>query len=184
MIDHKLKFVFLHIPRTGGNSIKSTLGIKGHLHQRASAFDRDIIRNYFSFSFTRNPWDRFVSCYFYLKAGGMNEKYDARDREKFLDKYSSFEGFVRNVDFCELFDQQHFKPQSEYLDRELSFIGRFEKIDRDFGDVCRKIGVSGGRLPKKNSSRRQSYRGYYNSRTKSIIAEKYKDDIERFCYSF
>ena len=62
---------FIHIPRTGGNSIASTIldGRTAHtpyfVYQRAYPDEFD---EFFKFCFVRNPWDRLVSAYFYLKS--------------------------------------------------------------------------------------------------------------------
>ena len=140
--------------------------------------------NYFKFAFVRNPWDRFASCYFYLKAGGMNEAYDVRDRKIFLDQHDSFEDFILNTNFNRLFAQQHFKPQSYYLDKEIDFIGRFENLQEDFNIVCDKIGVPQQHIPHKNKSDHKHYTEYYTNRTRGIVEEKYKKDIEYFGYKF
>ena len=64
------------------------------------------------------------------------------------------------------------------------FIGRFENLNKDFSKVCDMIGIPKMDLPTTNISRHQHYRHYYNTDTRNIVAELYKEDIDRFCYSF
>ena len=69
-IDHDNKIVFIHIPRTGGTSIKSALNLHDKIykedvyHMSANDIPKEC-EDYFKFTFVRNPFDRFVSLYFY-----------------------------------------------------------------------------------------------------------------------
>ena len=72
-IDHNKKIVFIHIPRTGGSTIKDALGLydkiyKKGLHHLSAVDIPDVCKDYFKFAFVRNHWDRFVSLYFYNKS--------------------------------------------------------------------------------------------------------------------
>ena len=70
MINHKHKFIFLHTPKTGGMSVGSALysalGIKDDYQSFRIHYDdlnEEILKEYFVFTFVRNPWDRLVSDY-------------------------------------------------------------------------------------------------------------------------
>jgi len=70
MINHKKKFIFLHIPKTGGVSIGQTLNQLSDVYTpyegfniHYDVFDKDLFKDYFVFTFVRNPWDRFYSLY-------------------------------------------------------------------------------------------------------------------------
>lgn len=48
---------------------------------------------FFKFAFVRNPWDRLVFTYFFLKNGGVNEM-DRRFAAEHLARYDGFAAFV------------------------------------------------------------------------------------------
>ena len=85
MISHKHKFIFIHIPRTGGTSIESQFNYNGDLdgkkHWRLNDFKNDLTNNqfngYFKFSFIRNPWDITISKFlspFYSDINQLSNK--------------------------------------------------------------------------------------------------------------
>ena len=82
MIDHKLKFIYIHIDKTGGTSIASSLWPDLRIAEGGTYHDaigkhwsikryndnagrRAKYEKYFKFAFVRNPWDRAVSKYFF-----------------------------------------------------------------------------------------------------------------------
>ena len=195
-MNHKHKYIFVHIPKCGGNSVnkfirRKNISVIDH-NIRAKNFkylkDRvaENLKGYV-FTFSRNPWDRLVSAYFYLRQGGYITK-DKIDYDKYLSHYSTFEDMVLNWN-DNLFNQLHFMEQYKWIcdsNGELipDFIGRFENLQEDFDIVCDKIGIPKQKLPHKNKSKHKHYTEYYNDETRQIVAEKYAKDIEYFGYKF
>ena len=189
MINHKLKFIFTHIPKTGGVSLCSHFRSKSKGHHRTSdqiqicadeGVDAD---EYFKFSFVRNPWDRFVSAYSYLSKGGNNAS-DRRIRDEFIKPFDSFSEFVHGVDMEPLMQQVHFRPQSYWLDREVDFVGRFENYEPDLQRVCEKIDYPFKGLPHKNKSKHKPYWEYYDDASVDAVGRQYAKDVETFGYDF
>ena len=70
---------------------------------------------FFKFAFVRNPWDRLVSSYFYLKNGGMN-KMDNDWALENIKQYETFQEFVlRWVNKKNINSWIHFKPQNYWI---------------------------------------------------------------------
>jgi hypothetical protein len=188
------KCIFVHIPKTGGISIKKSLfGIRGGAHRRLRnykiLYNEKEFSNYFKFSFVRNPWDRVVSAYEFLKAGGINEA-DRRWTEEVLSQFNSFNDFIVGwLAETEGYGEIHFMPQYEFIclggtKPQVDYIGRFEQINKDFTKICNKIGVQKELSDNNKSSRHSDYKKYYTKETEEVVEEVYSEDIRMFGYSF
>ncbi|MCP4683056.1 MAG: sulfotransferase family protein [Desulfobacterales bacterium] len=209
------KFLFIHIAKTGGTSIRAALryykwrdpyriplflcsrlsALTGHClacklprHAKAIAayemLPRELFNKLFKFAFVRNPWDLQVSSYHHI----------LRERPHLLDGIDTFEGFLKwKLDpergYHYIIDTS-MELQSEYLvdlkgNIIVDFIGRYENLEDDFRKACQLIGIRPPRLPHKRGAHdRTMYQKYYTHETAQIIADHFKQDIERFGYLF
>ena len=185
--------IFVHIPRTGGTSVSKALfgnlsGSHISIAEYRSIFDNGEFEDYFKFSFVRNPWDRLVSTYQYLRAGGAQVNHDLKMQSK-IQPYEDFGDFVRSWLLpSALEDGIHFLPQQTFisLDDEnvpLDYIAHFETLHDDFYYIAGKLGLSAS-LPHLNASKRTQYKDYYDQETIEIVAELYRKDIELLGYDF
>jgi hypothetical protein len=185
----RFRCIFIHIPKTAGNSVALALFGSQSRHVSYTEYLRANprkFRRYFKFSFVRNPWDRLVSIYFFMKKGGMNDL-DRRWSEQNLRGFESFEHFV-----CEGLEQSHvrswvhFRPQADFIasdDDEImvDFVGRFENLTEDFASVARKVGA-GSTLSLTNSSPHEPFASYYTRRSAEAVARFYERDARLFGY--
>lgn len=183
--------IFIHIPKTAGTSLYSLIGYTGigHVNYRwYESRDPNKFNQYFKFAFVRNPWDRLVSAFFYLKKGGSNAM-DKHWAMKNIDKYSTFEEFVIDWVSPENINRYfHFIPQYKFIyDQSLylkvDYVGKFENLNQDFEVVANKLNIHQS-LPYINKSNRKDYQSYYSKKTKEIVAQVYKQDIELLGYRF
>ena len=67
-VNHLQRFVFVHIPKTGGQSIEKSFQWKGLRHRPFEYYENKVVnlKEYFKFTFVRNPFDRLVSSYVYI----------------------------------------------------------------------------------------------------------------------
>lgn len=206
MLSHRYKCIFVHIPKTAGQSIEQffldryklpfttrsllllrsnadpTVGPPRLAHLTAleyikgSHVSREMFNTYFKFSFVRNPWSRMLSEYKYRKNCNMKWECWLKD--------------VCSVKDTDRFDDKirHIKPQYDFLfdqNKQLvDFIGRFENLQQDFNIVCDRIGIERKKLPYRNRSKHKHYTEYYDEETKQIVADRYAKDIEYFGYSY
>jgi hypothetical protein len=185
------KCIFVHIPKAAGTSLKNTLFPGAQItHYRAIDYFMDSPRKYlkyFVFAFSRNPYDRLVSAYYYLLQGGKNEA-DMRFRDKFLSSYETFGDFVKSgLHRKEIKTQYHFMPQYPFIvnlrgEIMVDFLGRFETMADDFERISKRIG-SDNPLPHINKSSRGPYQGFYTEELRIITYANYKKDFELLGYS-
>jgi hypothetical protein len=191
------KLLFIHIPKTAGVSIEHslfgrTLFRHKSFRQFELAFSKSQLASLFKFTFVRNPWDRLVSAWTFLREGGMNEQ-DKEWFSKNIAQFPDFESFVmkwlagQNV----VRTYVHFQPQMVFTRTgrgtvELDFVGRFENLADDFERLSRLVGAtapleSRNRTPKRDA---RSYRDYYTPESAGVVARLYREDIRTFGYEF
>lgn len=189
-----LKCIFFHIPKTAGLSVCEALfnskGI-GHVNLKTAKllFGQQGFDNYYKFCFVRNPWDRAVSSYHYLKGGGINKTIKPWIRNNIL-PYADFKDFVKNkLQYDKNIQREkHFRPQYTWicdskLELQVDFVGKFENLNNDFQTIASNLKINNN-LPIRNSSRRKNYKIYYDNDSRAIIANLYQKDIELFQYDF
>lgn len=187
------KAIFIHIPKCAGVAVSKAIfggyaGGHATIEKYRKVFGPACFNHYFSFTIVRNPWDRLVSAYFFLKNGGTNQK----DQDFFIQElspYDSFEAFVTHwVNEDNIWKWHHFKPQYNYIldpkNRvQLDFIGYLENLESDFEYIKSKIGVLAD-LAAQNKSRHRFYQDYYTEKTKRIVEDVYSKDIALLNYDF
>jgi hypothetical protein len=162
IINHKYKFIFIHVPKCAGTAIKRALYpycdkwdqfLGGHpdkperidnMHKHSTAMEikgyatPERWEEYFTFSFVRNPLARMLSLYnWWQKVPGGFEP----EKKEIISKLS-FKEFV----FSDYngYSQVHFLASKAKKDTfvsaqnriELDFIGRQESVKRDFAYFC------------------------------------------------
>ena len=110
----------MHIPKTAGTSILTCLMGKKVNRDHGTYYDfkridSDRFNLYFKFCFVRNPYDRAVSAYEYLKNGG-NQSSDLYYKKLIENKYPSFEKFVLEyLDNDKVHEMLLFRPQYLFI---------------------------------------------------------------------
>ena len=194
IISDSRQFVFVHIPKNAGTSIRAALAPFGD-GQAAVAPDTTHetlpallarcpqLAAHFKFAVVRNPWERLVSLFFYAKqrlAPTFPQFQAINDLETMLR--------LLDRDVAWLRDMHAVRPQTDYIcgaagARLTDFVARHERLDADFAEACRRIGVTVA-LPRKNASRHDRWALYYTAWGRDFVAARYGRDIGEFGYAF
>jgi len=205
------KWIFLHIPRTGGNCLLKCLiehetshklpyklsnrNKKGDIIEEHLTLDEiekyaNInLDNYIKFTFVRNPFDKLLS--FYL-CWVNNRQINRNSNKMNFDEYIQY---VKNIVSNRIYlnytkridknnnDISHFIPQHEMIgNHKMDFIGRFENYENDIKKLEKVIGLDLSNIY--ISKNKVNYRDYYNDKNRKIIEELYAEDFKRFNYQF
>lgn len=184
--------LFIHIPKTAGTSVTQAL-FSEWPHASAPYFlferrDKAAFDSYFRFAFVRNPWDRLVSAYYYLRRSDLSPP-DLAWVRAHMGEIGTFDHFVRhwlNEDRMwahEVFAPQHFFVVDSAGQVRVDFIGRFENLHSDFRTICERLGVAVD-LPRLNESVHPHFSACYDNETREIVAKLYARDIQLFAYEF
>ena len=158
--------IFVHIPKTAGMSVCKTVygteELLGHAPAHAwQRLDPARFRDLFVFSLMREPADRFVSAFYFLKAGGLTERdkaWGARHLAPYQTPEELLGAMANPLVRGRIMSWLHFIPQHWYLtDRRgrviVDYIGRVETFDESMAEITRRLGLD--RAPaRENVSRR------------------------------
>ena len=220
MISHKHKFIFVEYSKTGTTTIEGGLEkyCETKTNHKPDSFywkharpktikelfekenKKDEWKNYFKFTFTRNPFDRMVSLWNYIhktvemyknrcEEEGPNWKPDhyhwVERCQKYILKCKNLKDYVKYTsNGMATGGDSAFSFSHDGNEKFVDFIGRFENLQEDFDIVCDKIGIPRQKLPHKNKTNHKHYTEYYDDETRQIVAEKYAKELEYFGYGF
>jgi hypothetical protein len=200
MISFQKRFLFVHIPKTAGNSIQTVLRdysedqllalrkeqdgverfglrnpkykLKKHstLAEYRAALGETQFGDLYRFTCVRNPWERMVSYYFTPTQNSV--VWDRKAFKKMIVKALSC------TDYLEL-DRGEKDPFDN-----VHYIMRFENLAADFRTVCQTLGISPTKLPQYNRSEREHYSKYYDDELRDLVLTRFAPEIEHFDYTF
>lgn len=137
-------------------------------------------KNYFKFSFVRNTWGRVYSWY-------RNVLKDSMHREALgVEKGTSLKSFLENHSQQTGLNSQFYWLRGLKERIRVDFIGYFNELEEDFKRVSKKIGLNDASLPKilHTDTGKRYYRKGYDTETKNIVKERYREEIDYFGFEF
>lgn len=196
-VEDNNRVIFIHVPKAAGNALMKTLfGVAATGHdplRRYCSYNSEKFKHYYKFAVVRNPYDRLVSSFFYLKQGGIGF-FDNDFAESYLNDVDTFEEFVKRLGSDGKFRSAimswvHFVPQLDFITLDGSNVAvdrviKLENIDLEMSDLCRELGIPPVKMIKDNMSQRKSYKTYYTPELISIVSSLYKEDLAELNYVF
>lgn len=206
LISDTHRFVFIHVPKTGGDSISAALkpyadgldasaGDRKHWTARRTREllfgpqDQRCWSDYVSFGVIRNPWEQVHSDYWFCRRHPDPGPELGNWRYKVLRcKEITFAQFVRDI--CGEHGRAGVGHAEHYLcDRTgrqmVTRILQHEHLQDHVYDICQTIGLPPLKLPHLNvTPKRPRYQDDYDSRSRFLVARRFADDINRFHYTF
>lgn len=207
MISTRHRFIFVHAPKTAGNSVQEVLlpfsddsktvtahqdgveryGIAGAVTRRKHATLADYekalgaaaLDGFAKFCVVRNPWERALSNYF--------------SPHRWMAESGGGHAALRpewdELRFSELLSRM--KPVSSYMTDgggrfRADFVLRFETLEADFAGACRRLGLPGAAaLPHRNRKAAGAGSEIYRRAPHLVaaVAEAMAEDIDRFGYA-
>lgn len=181
---------FIHIPKTGGQSIYKGFGVQKRRHLPVSSEPRreEALQADYAFAIVRNPYARAVSLFYWFAQ--LHLKPTRRCPEN-----AAFNQWCRNTDVNSFWQQidipyadRHmpmFRTQSYFLKRKDDKIHprikifRMEKMSEAWAQVNKDLGTD-FQLPHINKSEHSSERDELTEESKRIIRTIYSEDFENF----
>ncbi len=208
------KYIFVHIPKTGGTALSvaleqramaddiligdtpkairrrkrvATLNAAGRLWKHSTLADIDgvldpqTMAQMFVVTLVRNPWDRLVSYYHWLRVQSFDHPAVR------LAKSLEFSAFL-NAPMTRSSIQHH--PFGSYVtdpagQNQCDLFIRLEHFADDVAPFEAHLGFSLNPLPVHNTSHRsRDWRRYYSDEDRDLVADLCAKDIHRFGFGF
>ncbi len=208
LISYKHKFIFIHVYKVAGSSIREALAPYGYephkllLYRLLTKLGIEASLPYYKYKYFHEHSPAQT-----IREGLPGEVYEKFYKFAFVrnpwdwqvslyhfmrQNLSHFQhDLIKQMNFDEYIEwrvSNNFKLQKEFITDDngqiiVDFVGKYENLSEDFQHICRilKIDVF---LPHINKSKHKDYRSYYNPRTRQMIEEHFQEDIELFGYTF
>lgn len=210
IIDTRRKFIFIHIPKTAGTSLRKALTHNGNIFRKIrnrisppkkifdpktkhltymeflDLFSHDfpkknfLIEDYKIIAFVRNPKTRFESLHRYLL------EYHREKYPLVPENINNFVDQFSDGSFEYIGKIRSLKTQYSFIEgvpEERLFVGRFENIEDDWNKLCRIFKLE-SKLGNHNRTLSPVSRPKYEISDQSIskIREIFSVDFEKFYY--
>ena len=175
IINHEKKYIWYVNPKCASRTISNYLGVKfpnkysekskDEIVETHGYLDNTKYFDYFKFTLVRNPYDRLLSVFHdkTKKVIGTDWElpYFAKFKDFTFDEFVSYlyENENLNSNDC----NRHIRTQYSLANdlQDVNFIGRCENLSSDLQTIDSVLGLTGGFVLNKNTTRHQKWASYY-----------------------
>ena len=198
-VDYDRKVIYLLTAKCGCSSIRNSMGYDNettipdkksfdtgrYVKHRLTAAEKD----FYIFSFVRNPFDRLVSLYENQYRGNPGRYIDSSRANVYINIYDKgFAYFIWEVLSSTKWNMDiHYKTLYDELYTDGShrtlipdYVGRFENLEEDYKVLADRFGFQP--LPHLNPSERKDWRDYYTLKMADRVYQKFEKDFHTFGY--
>ena len=210
LLSYSHRFLFIHVPKTGGSSISRALAecvhrpedhwvnrTLGRVGIHVNLYGPERVRRY-----------RFHSTARVLRRHLSEETFESSFKfafvrnpwDRMVSSYHFVAGCATHHRHRQVARGMNFKDYLRYevargkmsqaamlTDRSgrllVDFVGRFERLAEDFHRVCQHLGLP-CQLGHHNRSRHRDYREYYDRESIELVRRHFGDEIDLFGYDF
>ena len=165
------KFIFIHVPRTGGTSVRQMWkhwdkGDRTHTTypMLLKKFPNRAFNQYFKFGFMRNPWERVYSLFC------KHVKNSPVDTSKGF-KYWMFDESRT--------DSNRHKQSAMHFLKGVDHVARYENFEEEWDYIFDKVKIPRTNIPHANKFRdTESYKELYDDEMLNFITQYHQKDID------
>lgn len=169
----------------GFNQIKDDNSVHCILRShRKDEINKKDYKNYYIFTYVRNPFERLVSLY----------KNKVCEEKQYFDDYlfgfmspdKGFEVFVKKIMLIpDFLADRHFRSQYSLIYKNgkcmVDFVGKIENIDESYKKLEKRFNLDS--LPHYNSTKKTDWMDFYSVDLAKKVYKRYKKDFKQFGYT-
>lgn len=198
----QLRFLFVHVSRTGGMSLRNFLyrqcrDLRSISPQHCSVLPAIELLGeewptFYKFAVVRNPWERLHSWYALMARHSKTAHTHAiadpdhphwRGFDAFLETWLSIQRDHAGTSVSQL--SQSAQLSDAHGNLAVDHIARFEHYREEISQLCRRLAWPENEFTHENAGPdRLHYRHYYTRFGAQLVAQTLADDLENFGYRF
>lgn len=199
IINHKRKFVFVCVPKTGSTTLSKYFKRTGEFdktkdhpwltekyhHPVCKILQEEQVKDYYKFAYHRNPFDRLVSSWIDFTQAKGHQSWSS----KLTEQFKSWDDFAKNFVDTEWANEIHFQPTTYYTHvdgvQAVDHVARYEDFTVETQRILTNVGIKyrdedfNHRF--RQTNREKDYRKYYkDDATIETVAKHFRHDLETF----